>query len=124
MNSEDEKKEETKKKLTVTEFKTWLEGAEAFQEEEWTPDHKQWKIIRSKIDNLIEESSSQTLSFPPGMRTTPATFESALSAPPPSQPPVSQIHSPQQTIQRSPRLESSNAGLARGSDNGYESTFK
>lgn len=41
--------------LTITEFKYWLEGVEEMQSEGWTPDQRQWKRIREKIDAIVEQ---------------------------------------------------------------------
>jgi len=46
------------KKITVKEFKMWLQGVEEMQPEDWTPDARQWARIREKI-NSIEESVGQ-----------------------------------------------------------------
>ncbi|MGZ8924290.1 MAG: hypothetical protein ACXW2E_00270 [Nitrososphaeraceae archaeon] len=42
------------KKLTITEFRFWLEGVEEMQSDEWNPNPQQWKRIREKID-LIQD---------------------------------------------------------------------
>ena len=42
------------KEVTLSEFKAWLEGVEELQEKTWTPDGKQWRLIRAKIKNIIE----------------------------------------------------------------------
>lgn len=41
--------------LTITEFKYWLEGVEEMQPEGWTPDQRQWKRIREKIESIVEQ---------------------------------------------------------------------
>jgi hypothetical protein len=48
----------TNKKITIEEFKMWLEGLEAFQSQNWAPNLEQWKMIKSKIFSL---SGSKTL---------------------------------------------------------------
>lgn len=47
-----------KKKISLTEFRAWLEGVEELQPEEWHPDSDQWKLIRQKIDNIVEEKKT------------------------------------------------------------------
>lgn len=44
----------TKAKLTLNEFRAWLSGVEEMQSDDWTPDHTQWRRIRSKIDEIVE----------------------------------------------------------------------
>jgi hypothetical protein len=43
-----------KKKFTVPEFKTWLEGIMQFQDDDWSPTREQWDEIYDKIMNLKE----------------------------------------------------------------------
>lgn len=42
------------KKMTLNEFRAWLDGVEELQPDNWGPDAKQWKLIRDKIDSIIE----------------------------------------------------------------------
>jgi hypothetical protein len=42
------------KKITVKEFKMWLEGVEEMQTEDWIPDARQWARIREKIACISE----------------------------------------------------------------------
>jgi hypothetical protein len=48
------------KKITVKEFKMWLQGVEEMQEEGWTPSPTQWKRIRDKIECLFEAAPQPT----------------------------------------------------------------
>lgn len=43
-----------KKKFTVPEFKTWLEGIMQFQDSDWSPNREQWDEIYQKIMDLKE----------------------------------------------------------------------
>lgn len=43
-----------RKRVTLNEFKAWLEGVEELQDATWTPSATQWKLIRAKIDNIKE----------------------------------------------------------------------
>lgn len=45
--------------ITINEFKMWLQGVEEMQDDNWTPDSKQWARIREKI-RAITESTSDT----------------------------------------------------------------
>lgn len=104
--------------LTVSEFKTWLEGAEAFQGDDWAPDVSQWRIIRQKIHNLVEAQPKEpNMVAPPQAPLAPQT--SALVPPATQHPQTAQRPSqPQKPVQ----IESS--GFARTSEGGYESPFK
>ena len=48
-------KEVLRKMISIKEFKMWLEGVEEMQADDWTPDNRQWKRIRDKIDLIREE---------------------------------------------------------------------
>jgi hypothetical protein len=42
------------KTQTLGEFKSWLEGVEEMQADNWAPDLTQWRRIRERIDNIVE----------------------------------------------------------------------
>lgn len=46
--------QEETKHITVSEFRFWLEGVEEMQLEDWTPDPRQWKRIRGKINQILD----------------------------------------------------------------------
>ena len=47
------RKAKTKSKgYTLSQFRAWLEGVEEMQESNWIPNHDQWAIIRTKINEL------------------------------------------------------------------------
>ena len=46
------------KKITIDEFKMWLEGLETFQPPNWAPTFDQWQLIRDKIFSLISHKES------------------------------------------------------------------
>ncbi len=50
-----------KQKQTLKEFQAWLQGVEELQPEGWSPDNTQWKLIRDKIDGIIEEKPKEVL---------------------------------------------------------------
>jgi hypothetical protein len=56
------------KKLSVSDFKNWLEGVLDFQEEGWTPNLDQWTKILGKIEELDDSTpvSHPTEKTPPG----------------------------------------------------------
>ena len=43
-----------RKRVTLNEFRSWLEGVEELQADEWAPTKEQWKLIRVKIDSIKE----------------------------------------------------------------------
>jgi hypothetical protein len=43
------------KPLTLGEFRAWLSGVEEMQTEDWYPDLQQWKTIRAKIEEVIDD---------------------------------------------------------------------
>jgi hypothetical protein len=47
-----EQKEDT---ISLKDFKSWLQGVEDMQEDDWIPNAVQWKKIRSKI-NLLDDA--------------------------------------------------------------------
>lgn len=78
-----------KKKLSLNEFRAWLSGVEEMQPENWTPDSGQWRIIRSKIEEVIEPTVQPTRryvderdSYDEVPRTVRAAGPSAFQSPP------------------------------------------
>jgi len=49
-----------RKRITLSEFRAWLQGVEELQSGGWSPNAEQWKLIRDKID-LIVESKTQVV---------------------------------------------------------------
>lgn len=45
-------------KMTVSQFKMWIQGLSEFQEDDWIPNVNQWNLIRERID-LLEEGAVQ-----------------------------------------------------------------
>lgn len=78
-----------KKEITLAEFRAWLEGVEELQTKSWSPDAKQWKLIRAKIKTITVEqpmidnqrqhqhqpvgqlNNSRPSSLPPGIPAPP-----------------------------------------------------
>lgn len=48
------------KQLTLGEFRAWLSGVEEMQADDWYPDPQQWKTIRAKIEEVIDNPNSRT----------------------------------------------------------------
>jgi len=46
------------KKISVKEFRHWLEGVEEMQPEDWIPDARQWKRIREKFNEIDDTPSA------------------------------------------------------------------
>lgn len=81
------KKTANKKKITVQEFKAWLEGVEEMQPEGWHPTKEQWEIIREKI-KLIVDTPPQTKETKRSVPPPPPGFHPAPVPPPPPQQPL------------------------------------
>lgn len=60
-------------KITVKEFKMWLQGVEEMQDEAWTPDTRQWNKIREKINQIdeVDHSSDFMSSSSPRLLSAP-----------------------------------------------------
>ncbi len=60
----------SKDKISLEQFRSWLQGVEDMQPDDWIPNAEQWKRIREKIDQvdgLIEPSAKvATPSFTAG----------------------------------------------------------
>jgi hypothetical protein len=50
----EEVKAPPKKEISMSQFKSWLEGVEEMQEDGWHPSATQWKTIRAKFDMITE----------------------------------------------------------------------
>jgi hypothetical protein len=48
------KKKASKKQLSVSEFKIWLDGYCLSHDDNWAPSTEQWKMIKDKIFALVE----------------------------------------------------------------------
>ena len=79
-------------KLSIDQFRSWLEGVEDMQEEGWVPDERQWRKIRQKIDLVIESTppTAHSVVYPPqrmpqqSVSSIPVEMEQELEmAPPP-----------------------------------------
>lgn len=43
-----------KKKITLSEFKTWLAGVQSMQPDDWHPSKENWKMILEQVENITE----------------------------------------------------------------------
>lgn len=59
------------KKMSLKEFRAWLQGVEELQPDDWCPDKEQWKKIRQKIDNIVEEEPQQVVTQAPAPQPQP-----------------------------------------------------
>ena len=53
-DTEETQNETPKKTMSLSQFKSWLEGVEEMQEADWHPSATQWKTIRDKFDLIVE----------------------------------------------------------------------
>jgi len=53
------KKKSTNQKISLDQFRSWLQGVEDMQADEWTPNSDQWKVIREKIDLILSTADEQ-----------------------------------------------------------------
>lgn len=77
-----------KTKISLAEFKAWLEGVEDLQDDDWSPSKVQWEKIRQKIEcidegvvNTISPPTQQTVSYQPIQYQSPVNNQSAFGQP-------------------------------------------
>lgn len=109
-----------KKKMTMNEFKFWLTGVEELQPDGWHPSEEQWKLIRNKIDSIVEPKVQQ-----PAPVVQQPQFQPQLQ--PQFQPPVQQPDSAL-PVARAPRQPTTFDPLGKTADidtaaGDYTSTF-
>lgn len=119
------------KKISINEFKMWLEGVEEMQEEGWVPNPTQWKRIREKLNSVIEneqpsvDKQEQYVGVKTKVRNNQqqstmapiANVPSALVPPnlPPGPPPSALFGSPDGLQARTPSIDTT--------DGNYKSAF-
>jgi len=54
-----------KQKQSLKEFRAWLQGVEELQPVDWAPNSEQWKLIRDKINGIVEEKIVVERTAPP-----------------------------------------------------------
>lgn len=76
-----------RKRVTLNEFKAWLEGVEELQPKDWCPTTDQWSLIRAKIDNIKEPVPQRTEVIQPSAIHAPVMQTSGvpvgITPPPP-----------------------------------------
>lgn len=80
-------KRQSKKEYTLAEFKAWLEGIEELQPANWAPDSNQWKTIRDKLMNIVEEEVVVETHTPAPAPQQPVYRQPQMPAPAPMAPP-------------------------------------
>lgn len=80
-----------KTKISLAEFKAWLEGVEDLQEDDWSPSKVQWEKIRQKIESIDEgvvnplsqpsQPSQQSVNYQPVTYQPPISNQSAFGQP-------------------------------------------
>jgi hypothetical protein len=61
--------------ISLNDFRSWLQGVEDMQDDNWTPTSTQWIKIRQKIDCIEQQASLPNPPvYPTGVRT--ASFQS------------------------------------------------
>lgn len=117
------------KKLTINEFKMWLQGVEEMQQPDWIPDARQWEKIRQKIDMIIDGPPQREVNMgqnlpppgpihrepPPQMPIGPSNLQPTPRVPQPprvahtaSGLPVSMASGSPNTPARTPDIDTSN----------------
>jgi len=88
------KKSNKNRKISMSEFKAWLDGVEEMQPSGWVPNSEQWRTIRDKIEtieiqpNYLAQSVQQFQSAEP-RRINSSQFVSTTSQrPEPLMPPI------------------------------------
>lgn len=78
-------------KISMKDFRMWLQGVEEMQPEDWVPDARQWARIREKIDSVDDgpvsvSPTSKPQSYPAyaNHQPTPPAVPSGPSMMPPA----------------------------------------
>lgn len=86
------------KKMTLQEFKAWLEGIEEVQPANWHPTIEQWKLIRDRIEHIVvveapatqvqyvQQPQQQHYQQPEPVRRSPSSLDAAFAGNPVIQP--------------------------------------
>lgn len=49
--------------MNFREFQIWLQGVEQMQEQGWVPNASQWHVIRTKIQEVVDQMAKDTETF-------------------------------------------------------------
>lgn len=100
---------ETLSTITLSDFRSWLQGVEDMQEDGWTPSPVQWKKIRTKINDIESTPVVQRVEQP-DLTVIPQQFSTPYIPPyqsptarPPFNPPRSFVDNP-----KTPDVDTSN----------------
>ena len=52
------------RRITIKDFKMWLEGVEEMQASDWVPDARQWQRIREKINSIEDIAPAPVYTLP------------------------------------------------------------
>jgi hypothetical protein len=52
--------------VTLAEFRAWLQGVEEMQGADWAPSAEQWRKIKAKFNDIVEEEASAPVLAPQG----------------------------------------------------------
>lgn len=114
------------KKVTLDQFRAWLEGVEEMQDEDWVPNLRQWQTIRAKIDAILDDEGPAQTSQP-RQRMIPLPGHGQGQEPPRPAPPVSESAlmpgGPQPEPVSSPAAKSILSGKTPDSESGNDSPF-
>jgi hypothetical protein len=96
--------ESDNEKVTISELQSWLNGAIAFQEDDWVPNKAQWDKIITKIRNLVNDVNDEDNLHPQVVQNVQPSQHNVVSQqmypqqapPPPQQSPIFQPPPPPQ----------------------------
>lgn len=115
------KRTKKSKKITLGEFKAWLEGIEDLQPDDWCPDLSQWKLIKEKIKSIDHVEYVDTVENTrryPGTNPPP----NRPKGPPPVNPPQIPLAPPVPSSIPSGEFEIGNMKVPRTTTNTGEQT--
>lgn len=98
------------KDITLAEFRAWLEGVEELQPTKWSPNPVQWKLIRKKMDLIVETQQVMAQQPLQRVREAPAQRHSQLPVDSASLPAPEEIPKIPTDLSRVPRHEQSALG--------------
>lgn len=58
------KKNTVPQNITLDQFRSWLQGVEDMQTDDWAPTSEQWRVIREKIDLIVGPDESMVAAVP------------------------------------------------------------
>ena len=115
------KPRKSKAGISLSEFRSWLQGIEDMQDEGWSPDASQWIKIKQKISQIEEDSEVE-------LEVVASTPTRPLSNPPSIMPtyPGTAMNRPAPIMQQPPQQFGANGATKTpdiDSSNGYTSNL-